>query len=195
MVESVPKVLAAPSELTTLWDFNALREAFSKKKIGLQWGHPLKLQNCFVAWRSTGGHTMQWFINTGVLHYWSWILRNVNGNVSENKHLRAFNSLCGLLIRCCTDVGFPMIHPRISRLHVLKRTFYLRKGPWTLHLSIPLQWRIQDFLEGAPTPEEGANLLFGQYYTKNCVKMKKYWARGSARNTCPLDPPLPYAPL
>ena len=41
-----------------------------------------------------------------------------------------------------------------------------------------LQWPIQDFSEGVPTLERGANLLFGQFFPENCIKMKKRWAGG-----------------
>ena len=35
------------------------------------------------------------------------------------------------------------------------------------------QWRIQDF-PGAAT-QRGANLLFGQFFQKKCMRMKKFW--------------------
>ena len=55
-----------------------------------------------------------------------------------------------------------------------------------LNMSLTdLQWRIQDFPEeGALTPKgRGANLLFGQFFPKNSMKMKNFWARGGARGT------------
>ena len=51
-----------------------------------------------------------------------------------------------------------------------------------------LQWWIQDFPEGAPTPEGGSdNLLFSINSTENCMKMKKMDSEG-VRGT--LVPPL-----
>ena len=49
----------------------------------------------------------------------------------------------------------------------------------------PLQWRIQDFSEGAPTPE-GASIYYLTNFSENCMKMKKFRA-GKARPSCPLD--------
>ena len=34
----------------------------------------------------------------------------------------------------------------------------------------------------------GANLLFGQIFTENCMKMKEIWPTGRARAPAPLDP-------
>ena len=31
---------------------------------------------------------------------------------------------------------------------------------------------------GGANPKGGANLLFGQFFPENCMKMKKFWARG-----------------
>ena len=37
-----------------------------------------------------------------------------------------------------------------------------------------LQWRIQDFSEGGANPQGGdANLLLGQIFPENCMKMKE----------------------
>ena len=59
-----------------------------------------------------------------------------------------------------------------------------------------LQWRIQDFsgpLTGEPTPEGGANLLFGIIFAENCMKMEKKWTkRGAHVARTFLDPPLLY---
>ena len=62
-------------------------------------------------------------------------------------------------------------------------------------LLIPFQWRIQDFPEeGALTPEEGGyQPIIWSIFPENCMKMKKFWARGG--DACPsrppsLDPPL-----
>ena len=52
-----------------------------------------------------------------------------------------------------------------------------------------LQWLIQDFPDGAPTPEEGTNLLFGIIIAENCNKMKKKIGLGRA-SFVPPDPPL-----
>ena len=42
------------------------------------------------------------------------------------------------------------------------------------------QWRIQDFLEqGTPTPEGDANTLFDQFFSKNCMKLRKFWPKGA----------------
>ena len=52
------------------------------------------------------------------------------------------------------------------------------------------QWRIQDFPEeGAPTTKVGggANLLFGQNFPENCMKMDEFGPREGAR--CPGTPP------
>ena len=48
------------------------------------------------------------------------------------------------------------------------------------------QWRIQDFPEGgARQPERGgANLLFDQFFSENCMKMKKFWSRGGGALPC-----------
>ena len=51
----------------------------------------------------------------------------------------------------------------------------------TLYFEHFLQWRVQDFPEGAPTPEGGVNLLFGIIFAEN-VKMHP--------SAHPVDPPL-----
>ena len=46
------------------------------------------------------------------------------------------------------------------------------------------QWRIQDFPDGGSQPQRGgANLLFGQLFRENCMKMKENGPRGSANGT------------
>ena len=40
----------------------------------------------------------------------------------------------------------------------------------TFQILNQLQWRIQDFPDEAATP----NLLFGQFFTENCMKTKKF---------------------
>ena len=46
---------------------------------------------------------------------------------------------------------------------------------------------------GANPKGGGAKLLFGQFFRENCMKMKKFWARGGGAHPSrpPLDPPLP----
>ena len=42
-----------------------------------------------------------------------------------------------------------------------------------------MQWWIQDFVDGgAPTPKAGANLLFGQIFPENCMKIKEIGPEG-----------------
>ena len=50
------------------------------------------------------------------------------------------------------------------------------------------QWRIQDFPEeGALTPKGGRQPIIWSIFPENCMKMKKFWARGGAR--VPRAPP------
>ena len=50
------------------------------------------------------------------------------------------------------------------------------------------QWRIQDFPEeGAPTPGGGHHPIIWPIFPENCMKMKKFWARGGRR--VPRGPP------
>ena len=50
----------------------------------------------------------------------------------------------------------------------------------------PTQWQIQDFPEeGAPTPEGSANILFDQFFSKHCMKIKKFWPRGRVPSVPP----------
>ena len=53
-------------------------------------------------------------------------------------------------------------------------------------MSIVLQWWIQDFPEGAPTPETP---LFGQIFSQKLHGNERNWPRG-ARVPAPLDPPI-----
>ena len=49
-----------------------------------------------------------------------------------------------------------------------------RKKLWTL----PMVGRTQEFPDGGANPKGGcANQLFGQIFTKNCIKMKEIWPR------------------
>ena len=53
------------------------------------------------------------------------------------------------------------------------------------------QWWIQDFPEGgAPTPKR--TIIF-HFFAENCMKMKEFGPRGSARipGAPPLGPPMP----
>ena len=51
-----------------------------------------------------------------------------------------------------------------------------------------LQWRIQDFPEeGALTPKGGRQPIIWPIFPENCMKIKKFWARGGAR--------IPHVPL
>ena len=56
------------------------------------------------------------------------------------------------------------------------------------------QWRIQDFPEegGAnPKGRGGRQPIIWPIFPKNCMKMKKFWARGGGASLAPpLDPPL-----
>ena len=62
------------------------------------------------------------------------------------------------------------------------------------------QWRIQDFVDGGWGRQHqtgGGNLLFGQLFPKNCMKMKEIGPRGGVPRAS-LDPPMsvlfyPYA--
>ena len=48
-----------------------------------------------------------------------------------------------------------------------------------------VQWRIQDFpQEGALTPKGGRQPIIWPIFSENCMKMKKFWARGGARVPC-----------
>ena len=56
-----------------------------------------------------------------------------------------------------------------------------------------MQWRIQDFPEeGALIPEGGRQPIIWPIFPENCMKMKKFWARGGDARPSrpPLDPPL-----
>ena len=45
------------------------------------------------------------------------------------------------------------------------------------------QWRIQDFLEGLRKPlRRSANILFDLFFSKNCMKMKKFLLRSATAN-------------
>ena len=60
---------------------------------------------------------------------------------------------------------------------------------------IHLKWRIQDFPEeGALTPKGGRQPIIWLTFPENCMKMKKFWARGEGAAP-PLDPPLIYSIL
>ena len=52
-----------------------------------------------------------------------------------------------------------------------------------------MQWRIQDFPEGGPTPKMG---LFFQLFAENCMKMKEFGPPGGGARPWrpPLDPPM-----
>ena len=70
-------------------------------------------------------------------------------------------------------------------------------SPWTEtpplgQRPLPLQWRIQDFPEeGAPTPQEGANIRFWQNFPKTAWNWKNLgW--GARPLHPPLDQPLPW---
>ena len=52
-------------------------------------------------------------------------------------------------------------------------------------MKILSQWRIQDFPEGAPTPNVG---LFCKFLEENCMKMKEF-GPGGVPGT-PLDPAM-----
>ena len=56
-----------------------------------------------------------------------------------------------------------------------------------------MQWRIQDFPDdGGVNPQAGdANLLFGQIFPENCIKIKEIGPRGEPRVPgAPSDPPM-----
>ena len=57
-----------------------------------------------------------------------------------------------------------------------------------------IQWRIQDFPVGGGSANAqvgGANLLFGQIFPENCMKMKEIGPRGGRVSLAPpLDPPM-----
>ena len=57
-------------------------------------------------------------------------------------------------------------------------------------LKHPVQWRIQDFPKGVPTPKLGIlNYYFAIFFAENCMKMKEFGPRG--RPWCPpLDLPI-----
>ena len=58
------------------------------------------------------------------------------------------------------------------------------------------QWRIQDFPEEVVNSKSGcANLLFCNFFAKNCMKMKKFGPGGGARPWYPLDPPMLNTPI
>ena len=59
---------------------------------------------------------------------------------------------------------------------------------WTQHFS--KQWQVQDFPDSGRQPKGGANLLFGQFFPENCMKIKEIGPRGEARSSPP-DPPMP----
>ena len=40
----------------------------------------------------------------------------------------------------------------------------------------PIQWRIQDFPEGAPTPKSA--IIFKFFFAENCMKMKEFGTLG-----------------
>ena len=54
------------------------------------------------------------------------------------------------------------------------------------------QWLVQDFPDGGGCQPQGgdANLLFGQLFPKNCMKMKEISHRGARVTGAPLDPPI-----
>ena len=45
---------------------------------------------------------------------------------------------------------------------------------------------------GDAKPKGGRKPIIWPIYPENCMKMKKFWARGGAHPLCPLDPPLLY---
>ena len=69
--------------------------------------------------------------------------------------------------------------PHSSRTNGLQRYIFDKK---IFYCS--LQWRIQDFPEeGALTPKGGRQPIIWQIFPENCMKMKKFWARGGAQGT------------
>ena len=53
---------------------------------------------------------------------------------------------------------------------------------------ITIQWRIQDFPGGAPTPKSA--IIF-HFFPENCMKMKEFGPPGGGRVPGPpLDPPM-----
>ena len=66
----------------------------------------------------------------------------------------------------------------ISKLFNLIRVYVLQG----VRLFNRSQWRIQDFPEEGRQPQSGGtNLLFGQKFPENCMKMKEFGPRGGAR--------------
>ena len=58
---------------------------------------------------------------------------------------------------------------------------FTSRGP-TSRTSYHFQWRIQDFPEeGALTPKGGHQSIIWPIFPENCMKMKKFWARGGGR--------------
>ena len=53
------------------------------------------------------------------------------------------------------------------------------------NVVVRIQWRIQDLQEEAATPG-GVNLLFGQLFSKNCMKMNMFRPREGGMH--PLNP-------
>ena len=48
-----------------------------------------------------------------------------------------------------------------------------------------LQWRFRDFQDLGANPKGGANLLFGQFLPKNCMKMEKLNQKGGMHPCAP----------
>ena len=66
-----------------------------------------------------------------------------------------------------------------SKSSISKGQFTSSEGDVARFLNDALQWRIQDFPKEGANPQGGiANLLFGQKFPENCIKMKEFEPRG-----------------
>ena len=107
--------------------------------------------------------------------------------------MRLFLVWWGFIVEHCINIGLMPFDKNLDRLLSIETG----NGKWVwLHpeaVARDLQWRIQDFPEGATTPEWGANLLFGMISAENCMKMETNWTGDPSFLARPLYPPMDFA--